>query len=169
MSSKSKKSAAAAVRPQATNDEPERTSHAAATVPPQADAAEAKRAATTAAAPARGYYDELAALSRENFDAVLKANAAWADGVEAIASEAVGCARQTLAVTGAATMDLLAARTLDRVIEIQTGLAKTALEALVERTARLSELGIALAKGTSAPLGGCVETTLSKLAQPVTA
>src|SRR5215469_15720880 len=87
---------------------------AAAPMPPQASASEAKRAvrATAVTAPAHGYYDELATLSRENFDAVLKANAAWADGFEAIASEAVGCARQTLAVTGAATMELLAARTL---------------------------------------------------------
>ncbi|MGH6968825.1 MAG: phasin family protein [Stellaceae bacterium] len=108
-------------------------------------------------------------VSRENFDAVLKANAAWADGVEAIASEAVGCARQTLVVTGAATMDLLVARTFDRVIEIQAGLAKTALEALVERTARLSELGVALANGTWAPIGGCGKTTLTKLARPVAA
>lgn len=121
-------------------------------MPPQANATEAKRAVPTAAAPARGYYDEFAALSRKNFDAVLKANAAWADGVEAIASEAVGCARETLAVTNAATVELLAARTLDRVIEIQTGFAKIALEALVERTARLSELGVALANDTWAPL-----------------
>ncbi len=131
------------------------------------DAKPAVRAAVTA--PAHGYYDEFAALSRENFDAVLKANAAWAEGVEAIASEAVGCARQSLAVAGTATMELLAARTLDRVIEIQTGLAKTALEALVERTARLSGLGVALANDTWAPLGGRVETTLTKLARPVTA
>src|SRR5215469_7734836 len=131
MSTKSKKSAAAAISP-------------------QADAGDLKR--TAAPVPARGYYDEFASLSRENFDAVLKANAAWADGVEAIASEAVGCARETLAVTGAATMELLAARTLDRVIAIQAGLAKTALEAVVERTARLSELGVALANDTWAPL-----------------
>lgn len=121
-------------------------------MPPQANAAEAKRLATTAMAPARGTYDEFATLSQENFDAVLKANAAWAEGVEAIASEAVGCARQTLAVAGTATMELLAARTLDRVIEIQAGLAKTALEALVERTARLSELGVELASDIWAPL-----------------
>jgi len=150
MSSKSKKPAVAAM-------------------PPQASASDAKRATAPARAPARGYYDEFAALSRENFDAVLKANAAWADGMEAIASEAVGCARQTLAATGTATMELLAARTLDRVIEIQTGLAKTALEALVERTARLSELGVALANGTWEPLGGCVETTLTKLVRPIPA
>jgi len=148
MSTKSKKSAAAAISP-------------------QADAGDLKR--TAAPVPARGYYDEFAALSRENFDAVLKANAAWADGIEAIASEAVGCARQTLAVTGTATLELLTARTLDRVIEIQTGLAKSGLEALVERTVRLSGLGVALANGTWAPLGGCVEATLTKLARPVTA
>jgi len=151
MSSKSKKPVAAAVP-----------------VPPQASTGDAKRAVRAAvAAPARSYYDEFAALLRENFDAVLKANAAWANGCEAIASEAVGYARQTLAVAGTVTKDLLAARTLDRVIDIQAGLAKTALEALVERTARLSELGVALANGTWAPIGGCVETTLTKLTRPV--
>lgn len=150
MSSKSKKPAAAVP------------------MPPQASVGDAKRAVrATVTTPARGYYDEFAALSRENFNAVLKVNAAWADGFEAIASETVGYARQTLVVAGTATKELLAARTLDRVIEIHTGLAKTALETLVERTARLSELGIALANGTWAPLGGCVETTLTKLARPV--
>lgn len=136
---------------------------------PQVSATEAKRVATAAPARAHGYYDEFAMLSCENFDAVIKANAAWAAGIEAIASEAVGCARQTLAVSGATTMELLAARTLDRVVAIQTDLAKAALEALVERTARLSELGIALANGTWAPLGGRVEMTLTKLARPFTA
>lgn len=141
---------------------------AAVPMPPQASVGDAKRAVrATVTVPARGYYDEFAALSRENFNAVLKANAAWADGFEAIASETVGYARQTLVVAGTATKELLAARTLDRVIEIHTGLAKTALETLVERTARLSELGVALANGTWAPLGGCVETTLTKLARPV--
>ncbi|MGH6976784.1 MAG: phasin family protein [Stellaceae bacterium] len=140
---------------------------AAVPMPPQPSAGDAKRAAVRV--PTRRYYDEFAALSRENFDAVLKANAAWADGFEAIASETVGYARQTLAVAGTVTKELLAARTFDRVIEIHTGLAKTALEALVERTARLSELGVALANGTWAPIGGCGKTTLTKLARPVAA
>ncbi|MDE1968570.1 MAG: phasin family protein [Alphaproteobacteria bacterium] len=140
------------------------------TMPPQIVADDAKRTVRAAvAAPARGYYDAFAALSRENFDAVLKANTAWAEGFEAIANETVVYARQTLAATGTATKELLAARTLDRVIEIHAGLATSALEALVERTARLSELGLALARGTWAPIGGCVETTLTKLTRPVAA
>lgn len=116
---------------------------------------------------AHRYYDQLAALSQENFDVVLKANVALADGFEAIAHEAVGYARQTFVAAGTATKELLEAKTLDRVIEIQAELAKNGLETLIERTARLSELGLALANGTWAPLSGCVEATLTKRARPV--
>jgi len=111
-------------------------------MPPQIVADDAKRVVrASVSAPARGYgyYDAFAALSRENFDAVFKANAAWAEGFEAIANETVGYTRQTLAAAGTATKELLAARTLDRVIEIHAGLATGALEALAERTARLSD------------------------------
>lgn len=135
---------------------------------PQADADRAQRAVRVPAA-AGGYYDQFASLSQENFNAVLKANAAWAEGFEAIANEAVGYARQTLATAGTATKELLAAKTLDRVVEINTGLAKTAVDALIERTARLSELSLALANVTWAPIGGCLETTITKLVRPTAA
>jgi phasin family protein len=135
--------------------------------PPQPDADRAHRIARAPIA-ARGYYDQLASLSQENFDAMLKANAALAEGFEAIANEAVGCARQTLATAGTATKELLAAKTLDRVIEIHAGLAKSALETLVERSTRLSELGLALANDTWAPIAGRFET-ITKLARPIAA
>ncbi|GEM_PF-6795999 len=118
---------------------------------------------------ARRYYDELATLSQNHLEAVLKANAALADGLEALATEAVGYARETLASAGMATKDLLEARTLDRVIEINASLAKTGLEALVERTARFSELSLALANQAWAPIGGCFEATLARLAKPAAA
>jgi len=141
---------------------------------PQAATVETKRVAREAAPPAsdaaaEGYYDQMAALSHDNFDAVLKANAALAEGLEAIANEAVGYARQTLATAGSATKELLEAKTLDRVIEIHAGLAKSGLEAMVERTARLSELSLALANGTWGPIGGRVEAALTKLTTPAAA
>lgn len=116
---------------------------------------------------AQGYYDEMATLSQDNFDAVLKANTALAEGLEAIANEAVGFVRQTLATAGTATKELLEAKTLDRVIEIQTDLAKNGLETIVERTARLSELNLALANGAWRPIGSRFEATLTTLAKPV--
>lgn len=98
-----------------------------------------------------GYYEQLAALSCGNLDAVLKANIALAEGLEAITDEALGYARQTLATAGAATEELLDARTLGRVIEINAGLVKSGIDALLGRTARLSELGIAIANCTLIP------------------
>ncbi len=137
---------------------------------PQAAAFETKHAVREAApvpeAVAQGYYDQMAALSQDNFDAVLKANAAVAEGLEAFANEAVGYARQTLATAGSATKELLEAKTLDRVIEIHADLAKSGLEAMVERTARLSELSLVLANGAWGPIGGRVEETLTKLTKP---
>lgn len=152
MSSKPKKSAAAVAKLQPVVDNAKR--------------AVSETVAESETAPHR-YYDQLAALSHENFDVVLKANVALADGFEAIAHEAVGYARQTFVAAGTATKELLEAKTLDRVIEIQAELAKNGLETLIEGTARLSELGLALANGTWAPLSGCVEATLTKLARPV--
>jgi hypothetical protein len=140
---------------------------------PQAAAEPAPRTATKAVpmpkTPAKGYYDEMAALSQGNFDAVLKANTALTEGLEAIANEAVDFARQTLATAGTATKELLEAKTLDRVVAIQAGLAKSGLEAAVERTARLSELSLALANGAWGPIGSRLGVTLTKLAKPVVA
>ncbi|MGH6968185.1 MAG: phasin family protein, partial [Stellaceae bacterium] len=118
MSSKPKKPAAVAVQPQVAAESSKRVARVTET--------------TLALAATSGYYDQLAALSHENFDAVIKANAALMEGFEAIANDAVDYARQTLATAGTATKEMLAAKTLDRVIEIQTGLAKNGLEALVE-------------------------------------
>ena len=167
MSSKPKKPAAAVAKLQSVSDDTKRAVRE--TVVESKTVAEPGAMAEPETMPTHVYYDQLAALSQENFDAVLKANVALADGFEAIAHEAVGYARQTLATAGTATKELLEAKTLDRVIEIQTGLAKNGLETLIERTARLSELGLALANGTWAPLSGRVEATLTKLAKPIAA
>ena len=66
----------------------------------------------------------------------------------------------------AATNGLLGAKTLDQVIEINAGLAKSGLEAALTGATRLSELGIAVAQGVWTPLGGRVEATLAKLTKP---
>lgn len=54
-------------------------------------------------------------------------------------------------------------------IELNSELARSALGTLVERSAKLSEMGVALASETFAPLGGRVEATLGKFARPATA
>jgi len=123
--------------------------------------------ASEAAAPAaaHGYYDTLEQLSRDNLAAVLKANAALAEGIEALAKEASSYARDGFSAAGEAAKGLLAAKTFDQVIEIQASLAKSGLEALMAGGARLSELGIAAAQGVWTPIGSRVEAALASLSK----
>jgi hypothetical protein len=114
-------------------------------------------------------YEELAALSREHLDAMLKANAALSEGFEALAKEYMGYTQAALTAAGEATKSLLEAKTLDQVIEINTGLAKTGVETLLDRSAKLSQWSLALAQETALPLEHCFETTLAKLTKQLAA
>ena len=58
---------------------------------------------------------------------------------------------------------IVKAKTLDQVIAINTGLAKTGVETLLDRSAKLSQWSLALAKEATLPLEQCFETTLAKL------
>jgi phasin family protein len=136
-------------------------------VPAPVESASAK---TESAFPsALGGYEELAALSREHLDAMLKANAALSEGFEALAKEYMGYTQATLTAAGEAAQSLLKAKTLDQVIEINAGLAKTGVEALLDRSAKLSQWSLALAKEAALPLEQCFETTLAKLTKQQTA
>ena len=64
---------------------------------------------------------------------------------------------------------LLGAKTLDEVLQLNSDLAKVSLEALIARSAKLSEMGVSVASGAFKPLGSHFEATLSKLAKPLAA
>ena len=108
-------------------------------------------------------FDSLADLSRDNFAAVTKANRALSDGLQAIGHEILAYATSSFESASQTATALLGAKTLDEVIQLNSELAKSALGTLVERSAKLSEMGVALASETFAPLGGRVEATLTKL------
>jgi phasin family protein len=128
---------------------------------------EAKEANGEAAAPPQpksyGGYEELADLGRENFAAVLRANAALSEGLEAIGKEVMGYARTSFESAAEAATALLSAKTLEDVVQLNTEFAKASLERLLERSAKLSEMGVKVANDALAPLGSRVEATLQKL------
>jgi len=114
-------------------------------------------------------YEELAELSREHLDAVLKANAALSEGFEALAKEYMGYTRVALTTAGEAAKSLLKAKTLDQVIEINSGMAKTGIDMMLDRSAKLSQWSLALAKEAAQPLEHCFETTMAKLTKQLAA
>lgn len=107
--------------------------------------------------------EEFAELSRENIAALTKSNLALAEGLQAMTEELIGYARSTVASASQTATALLAAKTLDEVMQLNTELAKASLESLFSQSAKLSELGVNVASETFAPLGGRVEATFALL------
>lgn len=114
-------------------------------------------------------YEELADLGRENFAAVLRANAALSEGMEAIGKEVMGYARNSLENAAEAATALLAAKTFEDLVQLNSDFAKASFERMVARSTKLSEMGVKVANEALAPLGDRVEATFQKLSKPVAA
>lgn len=90
-------------------------------------------------------YEQLSGLSRDNFAAVLRANAVLSDGLEAIGKEVILYARRSFEQAAETAAALLGAKTLEDVFQLNSEFAKASLERLIERSAKLSELGAKVA------------------------
>lgn len=97
-----------------------------------------------------GGYDHLADLGRENLAAMLRANAAFSEGFEAIGKEMLGYARTSFESAAGAATALLGAKTLEDVVQLNTRFARVNLDHLIAHSAKLSEMG---AKVASEALG----------------
>jgi hypothetical protein len=107
--------------------------------------------------------ESLADLGRANFAAVTKANRALSEGLQAIGQQLFAYATNSLETASQTATALLGAKTLDEVMELNRALAKSTLNTVAERSAKLSEMGMVVASETFAPLGGRVEAALHRL------
>jgi hypothetical protein len=114
-------------------------------------------------------YAEWADLGRENFAAVLRANAALTEGLEAIGKEVIVSTRRSFEQAAETARALLGAKTFEDVFQLNTALAKANLTGLLERSAKLQQLSIKVANETLAPLGDRVGAALHKLSKPLAA
>jgi phasin family protein len=114
-------------------------------------------------------YEELADLGRENFAAILRANAALTEGLEAIGKEMIGYARSSFERYAETAAALLGAKTLEDVVQVNTDFAKGYMERFIERSQKLSEMSVKVANEALAPIGSRVEATVQKLGKPMAA
>lgn len=125
--------------------------------------------ATDSAAALFPAYQGWADLGRDSVTAVIQANAALAEGLGAIGLEMLGGARLDFEAVAQTAAALLEAKTLDDVIQLNGDLARSSFEAMLERSARLSEMSVKVANETLAPFGGRLEAAIAKLTKPVAA
>jgi hypothetical protein len=130
---------------------------------------EIKTTSFRAAAFAPMSLDSLADLGRDNFAAVTKANRALSVGLKAIGDQLFDYATKSLETASQTATALMGAKTLDEVIELNNAVAKSTLSTVAERSAKLSEMGMAVASEAFAPIGGRVEATLHRLTRPAAA
>jgi len=106
--------------------------------------------------------EALADISRANLEAMTKANRVLAEGLQALGKEILTYARSSLEHASQTAAALLGAKTFDEVIQLNNDLAKSNLETMLARSAKLSEMGVTIASDALAPLGGRVEATFAK-------
>jgi phasin family protein len=133
---------------------------------PTAAVAVAKAANGEAAAALFAGYEQMAELGRENFAAMLRANAALSQGMEEIGKEVILYARRSFEQAAETATALLGAKTFEDVFQLNSEFAKANLERLIERSAKLSEMGVKVASEALAPLGGRVEAAIQTLSRP---
>lgn len=105
-------------------------------------------------------FDNTSKMGKEAMDSMLTSFSAMTKGFQQIAAEATEFSKKSYEDGAAAMEKLVAAKSLDKAIEIQTDYAKTAYEGMVAQTSKMSELYADLAKEAYKPF----ESAMSKVA-----
>jgi hypothetical protein len=99
-------------------------------------------------------FDEVQKASKENMDLAMASMAAMSKGVQAMALETQDYSKKAMETGSAAMEDLLAAKSLDKAVEVQSDYMKTAYEAFVGQATKVNEMFVDLAKETYKPYEG---------------
>jgi hypothetical protein len=96
-------------------------------------------------------FDDIQKVGKDNVDASLKSFGAMSKGFQAIAVETADYAKKAFEQGTAATEKLVAAKSLDKVLEIQAEYAKDTYEAFVSQATKIGQLYADLAQEAYKP------------------
>ena len=106
--------------------------------------------------------EDMQKLGKDNADATLKSFGVLSKSFQAIAVEVADYSKKAFEEGAAATEKLIGAKSLDKVIEVQTNYLKSAYEGFVSQSAKLGELYAGLAQETYKPFESYVKTAAAK-------
>ncbi len=96
--------------------------------------------------------EELLAFNQGNFEAVVKSGKIWTSGVQDITQQVVASAQASFDETLATVRALAAVKSFKEAVELQTSLARSAMEKAVSETGRITDASVKLAEQAMAPL-----------------
>jgi phasin family protein len=114
-------------------------------------------------------YGEFASLGKENLEAFVQSSTIAVKGAETFGKQWMGIAQAAVEQNIAAFQGLVAAKTLNEVVELQNTWAKKAFDTAVVEGTRLSEMGVKTANDAFEPIKARVNVSVEKLFKPVAA
>ena len=108
-------------------------------------------------------YDEFAVTGKDNVEAMVAASTAYTKGMEAIAGEWMAFAKTALELNMSNAKTVMGAKTLQEVMDLQTGFAKSNFEEFVSQSTKVGELAAKVAQDTMEPINARVTLAMGKL------
>lgn len=106
---------------------------------------------------------ELNTHSKKNFEAFVASMTAATKGAETLGAHAVSFSRKTVEDQVAAAKTLAGAKSVQEVIELQTGFAKTAFETYVAEMNKMAETVAASLKESASPINERVTALVERI------
>jgi phasin family protein len=110
-----------------------------------------------------GAFAELNTLSKKNFEAYVASMTAATKGAETLGAHAVAFSKKAVEDQVAAAKSLAGAKSVQEVIELQTGFAKSAFEIYVAEVNKMAETVAASVKESAAPLNERVTAFVERI------
>lgn len=114
-------------------------------------------------------YDDLAALSKQNVDAVVQSGTIVAKGAEEAGKQVAAFTQTSFEKNVAAGKALLGIKSVRELIDFQNAFIKQSFDALVAETTKLQELSTKVANEAMAPINDRVKATVGTFAKPIAA
>ncbi|HSF91658.1 MAG TPA: phasin family protein [Paracoccaceae bacterium] len=97
-------------------------------------------------------FEDVAAFSQQNVDAIVKSSEIAAKAAEGINNEVASFSKKTFEESVAAAKELAASKNVTELFEKQTAFAQAAFEGFVAQATKLNEIYTSAAKDIAAPL-----------------
>jgi len=97
-------------------------------------------------------YDQMVAFSKDTAEAVIKSANAAGKGLETINSEVFSYTRKSIEESVVATKAIMASKSVDEAIQLQSEYSKSAFETYVDELAKFQDMALAITKSAATPL-----------------
>ena len=110
--------------------------------------------------------EELVSLGQGNLEAILKSGQIWAAGVQDLAKQVAASAQVSLDETLATFKALSSVKSPQEALDLQTKLARSALEKTLAESSRIGDASVKLFEQTLAPLTARATLAVEKFSKP---